>query len=71
MKRDRESRPWNVIQIDRNLLEARLERFDAEADEIAEAVRYERSGGWGLPRRPLRPEPDRQGQQPRLEGVRI
>ena len=43
MKRDRESRPWNVIQVDRNLLEARLERFDAEADEIAEAVRYERS----------------------------
>lgn len=30
--------PENIIQIDQNLLETRLERFDAEADEIAEAV---------------------------------
>lgn len=33
-----EPRHSDIIQIDQNLLETRLERFDAEADEIAEAV---------------------------------
>ena len=62
----------NIIQIDQNLLETRLERFDAEADEIAEAVSDTSvPEGGGIPCRPLRPEPDRQGQQARLEGVRI
>ena len=50
--------PENIIQIDQNLLETRLDRLvtekvtellsamlDAEADEIAGAARYERSGG--------------------------
>ena len=50
--------PENIIQIDQNLLETRLDRLitekmtqilnamlDAEADEIANAARYERSGG--------------------------
>ena len=45
-KQETEPRPPNIIQIDQNLLETRLERFGAEADEIAEAVRYERSGRW-------------------------
>ena len=47
----------NIIQIDRNLLETRLDRLvaekvaellnamlDAEADEIANAAKYERTG---------------------------
>ena len=50
--------PENIIQIDQNLLETRLDRLitekmtqilnamlDAEADEITGAARYERSGG--------------------------
>ena len=50
--------PKNIIQIDQNLLETRLDRLitekmtqilnamlDAEADEITGAARYERSGG--------------------------
>ena len=45
-KQETEPRPPNIIQIDQNLLETRLERFGAEADEIAEAVRYECSGRW-------------------------
>ena len=75
--------PENIIQIDQNLLETRLDRLvaekvtellnamlDAEADEIANAARYERTGGTeGVPRRPLRPEPDRQGRQARPEGA--
>ena len=49
--------PENIIQIDQNLLETRLDRLvaekvaellnamlDAEADEIANAARYERAG---------------------------
>ena len=49
--------PKNIIQIDQNLLETRLDRLvaekvaellnamlDAEADEIANAARYERAG---------------------------
>ena len=53
-----EPRPSNIIQIDQNLLETRLDRLitekmtqilnamlDAEADEITGAARYERSGG--------------------------
>ena len=44
--RGRNQDPPNIIQIDQNLLETRLERFGAEADEIAEAVRYECSGRW-------------------------
>ncbi len=49
--------PENIIQIDQNLLETRLDRLitekmtqilnamlDAEADEITGAARYERSG---------------------------
>ena len=49
--------PENIIQIDQNLLETRLDRLvaekvaellnamlDAEADEIANAAKYERSG---------------------------
>ncbi len=52
--------PENIIQIDQNLLETRLDRLitekmtqilnamlDAEADEITGAARYERSGGDG------------------------
>ena len=51
--------PENIIQIDQHMLETRLDRLvtqkvteilnamlDAEADEIAGASRYERSGGW-------------------------
>ena len=46
--------PENIIQIDQNLLETRLDRLitekmtqilNAEADEITGAARYERSGG--------------------------
>ena len=50
--------PENIIQIDQHMLETRLDRLvtqkvteilnamlDAEADEIAGASRYERSGG--------------------------
>ena len=50
--------PENIIQIDQNLLETRLDRLitekmtqilnamlDAEVDEITGAARYERSGG--------------------------
>ena len=53
-----EPRPSNIIRIDQNLLETRLDRLitekmtqilnamlDAEADEITGAARYERSGG--------------------------
>lgn len=53
-----EPRPSNIIQIDQNLLETRLDRLitekmtqilnamlDAEADEITGAARYERNGG--------------------------
>ncbi len=49
--------PENIIQIDQNLLETRLDRLvaekvaellnamlDAEADEIANAAKYERTG---------------------------
>ena len=49
--------PENIIQIDQNLLETRLDRLvaekvaellnamlDAEADEIAHAAKYERTG---------------------------
>ena len=49
--------PENIIQIDQNLLETRLDRLvaekvaellnamlDAEADEIAKAAKYERTG---------------------------
>ena len=52
-----EPRPSNIIQIDQNLLETRLDRLvaekvaellnamlDAEADEIANAAKYERTG---------------------------
>ena len=52
-----EPRPLNIIQIDQNLLETRLDRLvaekvaellnamlDAEADEIANAAKYERTG---------------------------
>ena len=73
--------PENIIQIDQNLLETRLDRLvaekvaellnamlDAEADEIANAAKYERSGE-GVQGRPLRAEPDRQGRQARGQGA--
>ena len=56
-RQETEPRPSNIIQIDQNLLETRLDRLitekmtqilnamlDAEADEIANAARYERTG---------------------------
>ena len=75
--------PENIIQIDQNLLETRLDRLitekmtqilnamlDAEADEITGAARYERSGGRKAYRgRPLRTQAHRQGRQARAEGA--
>lgn len=71
------ARPSSIIQIDRNLLETKLDRLVAEKvteplnampgasgrrDRQRRQIRARR-GAEGVPRRPLRPEPDRQGRQ--------
>lgn len=72
-----------ILQVDQAMLETTLDRMvrksveetlnamlDAEADEITGAARYERSGGAeGLPGRPLRARPDRQGRQDESQGA--
>lgn len=75
--------PENIIQIDQNLLETRLDRLVAEKvaellnampdasgrrDRQRRQVRAHR-GAEGVQGRPLRPEPDRQGRQARVEGA--
>ena len=77
------ARPSSIIQIDRNLLETKLDRLVAEKvteplnampgasgrrDRQRRQIRARR-GAEGVPRRPLRPEPDRQGRQARPEGA--
>lgn len=77
------ARPSSTIQIDRNLLETKLDRLVAEKvteplnampgasgrrDRQRRQIRARR-GAEGVPRRPLRPEPDRQGRQARPEGA--
>lgn len=77
------ARPSSIIQIDRNLLETKLDRLVAEKvteplnampgasgrrDHQRRQIRARR-GAEGVPRRPLRPEPDRQGRQARPEGA--
>ena len=73
----------NIIQIDQNLFETKLDRLvtekmtqilnamlDAEADEITGAARYERSGGpEGVPGRPLRTQAHGKGGQARAQGA--
>ena len=69
------ARPSSIIQIDRNLLETKLDRLVAE--KVTEPLNAMPgalvSGGVGdlvgLKRRALRPEPDRQGRQARPEGA--
>ena len=74
--------PNQILQVDENMLETKLDRLvsekveqllnamlDAEADEITGAARYERSGERrGVPGRPLRAEPDREGRDHDPEG---
>ena len=77
------ARPSSIIQIDRNLLETKLDRLVAEKvteplnampgasgrrDRQRRQIRARREAE-GVPRRPLRPEPDRQGRQARPEGA--
>lgn len=77
------ARPSSIIQIDRNLLETKLDRLVAEKvteplnampgasgrrDRQRRQIRARR-GAEGVPRRPLRPEPDSQGRQARPEGA--
>lgn len=70
--------PENIIQIDQHMLETRLDRLvtqkvtgilnamlDAEADEIAGASRYERSGGWKAYRADRERKDHRQGRHAR------
>lgn len=81
------ARPSSIIQIDRNLLETKLDRLVAEKvteplnampgasgrrDRQRRQIRARR-GAEGVPRRPLRPEPDRQAGRlglkvPKLKG---
>ncbi len=77
------ARPSSIIQINRNLLETKLDRLVAEkvteplnampgASDRRDRQRRQiraRRGAEGVPRRPLRPEPDRQGRQARPEGA--
>ena len=75
--------PENIIQIDQNLLETRLDRLITEKmtqilnampdasgrrDRQRRQIRAQR-GAEGIPCRSLRPEPDRQGRQARAEGA--
>ena len=83
MRTTKSARPSSIIQIDRNLLETKLDRLVAEKvteplnampgasgrrDRQRRQIRARR-GAEGVPRRPLRPEPDRQGRQARPEGA--
>ena len=81
------ARPSSIIQIDRNLLETKLDRLVAEKvteplnampgasgrrDRQRRQIRARR-GAEGVPRRPLRPEPDRKAGRlglkvPKLKG---